>query len=205
MNLTVQIHNAEEGGFWAEVEEIPGCITQGETIEELEANPLMRTYRVGKLTLLALEATLRCYRDGDEALSQIPAPAMLSAAGVADVRADVETLIRQGGLQVLGQDLSPGCEFLGRRGEHHERRYLSAGFVGVQIMSKCGFQRQQSQLAHAISPHQRVRLEPVDERTLADDQAALRSAQQFVPGKTDEVSPRQKRVPNERLTGQSAG
>lgn len=38
MNLTVQIHNAEEGGFWAEVEEIPGCITQGETIEELEAN-----------------------------------------------------------------------------------------------------------------------------------------------------------------------
>lgn len=38
MNLTVQIHSAEEGGFWAEVEEIPGCITQGETIEELEAN-----------------------------------------------------------------------------------------------------------------------------------------------------------------------
>lgn len=38
MNFTVQIHNDEEGGFWAEVEEIPGCITQGETIEELEAN-----------------------------------------------------------------------------------------------------------------------------------------------------------------------
>ena len=38
MNFTVQIHNAEEGDFWAEVDEIPGCITQGETIEELEAN-----------------------------------------------------------------------------------------------------------------------------------------------------------------------
>ncbi len=49
-------------------------------IERLEANPLMRTYRVGKLTLLALEATLRCYRDGDEALSQIPALSMLSAS-----------------------------------------------------------------------------------------------------------------------------
>ncbi len=54
-------------------------------VEQLEANPLMRTYRVGKLTLLALEATLRCYREGDEALSQIPALSMLSAS--ADVLA----------------------------------------------------------------------------------------------------------------------
>jgi predicted RNase H-like HicB family nuclease len=38
MNFTVQVHNAEEGGFWAVVDEIPGCITQGETMEELEAN-----------------------------------------------------------------------------------------------------------------------------------------------------------------------
>ena len=38
MNFTVQVHNAEEDGFWAEVEEIPGCITQGDSIEELETN-----------------------------------------------------------------------------------------------------------------------------------------------------------------------
>ena len=38
MDLTVQIHKAEEGGFWAEVEEIPGCLAQGETAEELDAN-----------------------------------------------------------------------------------------------------------------------------------------------------------------------
>ena len=38
MKLTVQVHNDEDGGFWAEVEEIPGCITQGDTVEELEAN-----------------------------------------------------------------------------------------------------------------------------------------------------------------------
>jgi predicted RNase H-like HicB family nuclease len=38
MKLTVQVHNDEDGGFWAEVVEIPGCITQGDTVEELEAN-----------------------------------------------------------------------------------------------------------------------------------------------------------------------
>jgi len=38
MNLTVQIHNDEDGGFWAQVEDIPGCLTQGDTFEELEAN-----------------------------------------------------------------------------------------------------------------------------------------------------------------------
>ena len=32
------IHKAEEGGFWAEVPALPGCVTQGETTEELERN-----------------------------------------------------------------------------------------------------------------------------------------------------------------------
>ncbi len=32
------IHEAEEGGYWAEVPAIPGCATQGETLEELMAN-----------------------------------------------------------------------------------------------------------------------------------------------------------------------
>ncbi|MGY6275375.1 type II toxin-antitoxin system HicB family antitoxin [Methylomonas sp. MgM2] len=32
------IHSAEESGYWAEVPEIPGCVTQGETLEELNAN-----------------------------------------------------------------------------------------------------------------------------------------------------------------------
>jgi len=29
---------AEEGGFWAEVPAIPGCATQGETMDELRLN-----------------------------------------------------------------------------------------------------------------------------------------------------------------------
>jgi predicted RNase H-like HicB family nuclease len=32
------VHKAEEGGFWAEVPAIPGCATQGETMDELRFN-----------------------------------------------------------------------------------------------------------------------------------------------------------------------
>ena len=38
MKIKVIIHEAEEGGFWAEVPAIPGCATQGETFEELLQN-----------------------------------------------------------------------------------------------------------------------------------------------------------------------
>ncbi len=38
MKLKVVIHEAEEGGFWAEVPAIPGCATQGDTFDELLVN-----------------------------------------------------------------------------------------------------------------------------------------------------------------------
>lgn len=38
MKLKVIIHKAEEGGFWAEIPVLPGCVSQGETIEELIPN-----------------------------------------------------------------------------------------------------------------------------------------------------------------------
>jgi predicted RNase H-like HicB family nuclease len=38
MKIKVVVHEAEEGGYWAEVPAIPGCATQGETLEELMAN-----------------------------------------------------------------------------------------------------------------------------------------------------------------------
>jgi predicted RNase H-like HicB family nuclease len=38
MTLKAIIHEAEEGGFWAEVPALPGCVTQGETLPELEVN-----------------------------------------------------------------------------------------------------------------------------------------------------------------------
>jgi predicted RNase H-like HicB family nuclease len=38
MKLKVVIHEAEEGGYWAEVPSILGCVTQGETFDELLSN-----------------------------------------------------------------------------------------------------------------------------------------------------------------------
>ena len=38
MKLKLIIHEAEEGGYWAEVPSIPGCATQGEDLKELIAN-----------------------------------------------------------------------------------------------------------------------------------------------------------------------
>lgn len=38
MKLKVIIHEAEEGGYWAEVPAILGCATQGNTFEELIFN-----------------------------------------------------------------------------------------------------------------------------------------------------------------------
>jgi len=35
MKIKVIIHQAEEGGYWAEVPAIPGCLTQGDSWEEL--------------------------------------------------------------------------------------------------------------------------------------------------------------------------
>jgi predicted RNase H-like HicB family nuclease len=38
MKVKVIVHEAEEGGFWAEVPSIAGCATQGESFEELLEN-----------------------------------------------------------------------------------------------------------------------------------------------------------------------
>ena len=38
MKIKVVVHEAEEGGYWAEVPAIPGCATQGETFEDLLHN-----------------------------------------------------------------------------------------------------------------------------------------------------------------------
>jgi predicted RNase H-like HicB family nuclease len=38
MKLKVIVHEAEEGGYWAEVPALPGSATEGETFEELLQN-----------------------------------------------------------------------------------------------------------------------------------------------------------------------
>ena len=38
MKIKAIIHPAEEGGYWAEVPALPGCITEGDTMEEVINN-----------------------------------------------------------------------------------------------------------------------------------------------------------------------
>ena len=38
MKLKVVVHEAEEGGYWAEVPAITGCATQGDTFDKLLEN-----------------------------------------------------------------------------------------------------------------------------------------------------------------------
>jgi len=55
MKLKAIIHSAEDGGFWAEVPELPGCASEGDTLEEARAN--IRE---------AVEGVLLVYRDRGE-------------------------------------------------------------------------------------------------------------------------------------------
>lgn len=59
----------------------PQCgiiVGRADLIELIEKNPLMRTYRVDKLTLLALEATVRHYLDIEDALTSVPVLRMMN-------------------------------------------------------------------------------------------------------------------------------
>lgn len=38
MNINAIVHPAEEGGYWAEVPELPGCFTEGDSLDEIRVN-----------------------------------------------------------------------------------------------------------------------------------------------------------------------
>lgn len=38
MNYKAIVHPDEDGGYWAEVPELPGLVTEGDTLDELYAN-----------------------------------------------------------------------------------------------------------------------------------------------------------------------
>jgi predicted RNase H-like HicB family nuclease len=54
MKLKVLLHVAEEGGYWAEVPALPGCISEGESLDETLAN--IRTAAAGWLDVSAERA-----------------------------------------------------------------------------------------------------------------------------------------------------
>ena len=67
MKIKAIVHAFEEGGYWAEVPALPGCITEGDTWEELianlkdaiegwleDANESRKTEEVGEVVEIAL-------------------------------------------------------------------------------------------------------------------------------------------------------
>ncbi len=38
VKFAMVVPEAEEGGYWASIPELPGCFTQGETLDELRCN-----------------------------------------------------------------------------------------------------------------------------------------------------------------------
>ncbi|GAB4233146.1 MAG: hypothetical protein Kow0049_16400 [Stanieria sp.] len=38
MKIKAIIHRAEEGGYWAEVPALPGCVTEGDSMDEVINN-----------------------------------------------------------------------------------------------------------------------------------------------------------------------
>jgi predicted RNase H-like HicB family nuclease len=60
MNVKAVIHEEEDGGYWAEVPALPGCATQGDTMDELLAN--LREAIEGYLSV-EIEMPLRPDRD----------------------------------------------------------------------------------------------------------------------------------------------
>ncbi len=96
-------------------------------IDRIVKNPLMRALRVDKMTLAALDATLRLYRNPQQAIQQIPLLAMVStsienlhnradrlapqlaAAAVIETAEPVEDTAQLGGGSVPAQDIPTWC------------------------------------------------------------------------------------------------
>ena len=61
MNYQVIIHDAEEGGYWAEVTGMPGCYSQGETLAETKTN--IREAAMAWMESQVAMALRKAYRD----------------------------------------------------------------------------------------------------------------------------------------------
>ena len=80
-------------------------------IEPMKQQPLLRAFRIDKLSLAALEATLRLYRDERQAVRAIPTLRMLTISAT-DLSRRADRLIRR-----LRQALPPGATVFKRQGE----------------------------------------------------------------------------------------
>jgi L-seryl-tRNA(Ser) seleniumtransferase len=82
-------------------------------VQRIEKDPLMRAFRLDKMTLAALEATLRLYRHPDRALREVPTLRMLGMPQ-AEIRKRAEALaVRLRDLPGLGVEVRDDSAFVG--------------------------------------------------------------------------------------------
>lgn len=85
---------------------------RAEWIARMRKNPLCRAFRVDKLTLAALEATLALYRDPDVALREVPVLRMI-ALGVAELERRARTWADRLRAAGVAADVVPGASAIG--------------------------------------------------------------------------------------------
>lgn len=64
MRFTVIIHE-EDGGFWAEVPDLPGCCSQGDTLEEM-------IYNIKEAIIAVLSASIQMDRKKEQVAKFTP-------------------------------------------------------------------------------------------------------------------------------------
>src|SRR5262249_50808621 len=101
-------------------------VGRSELIQRAEKDPLMRAFRLDKMTLVALEATLRVYLNEKQAASQIPVLRMLGAPLV-ELRQRAEGLAEK--LQRLDAPLTVNIA--------EDSTYAGGGSLPDQVMKSC--------------------------------------------------------------------